>query len=310
MLKGTKGSIYLMLVLAMVFWGLSFIWYKQASIYFRPTTIIFFRLALSVPLLFAIWLFIGKIKMPDKKDLKFFVLLAFFEPFMYFICESYGLLYVSSTLASIIISTIPLFTPFLAYYFYRERLEKKNYLGILVSFSGVVMLVFIDNNAGQASWKGIFLLVLAVFSAQGYALVLKRLAIKYSPLSIVCFQNLIGVIFFFPLFIFLDSQYLIYSYFNFKKFIPIIYLSIFASSLAFIFFSYGVRNLGLSKAVAFTNFVPLVTFFFAVIMLSENISFLKIIGIILTISGLVLSQSGHDHLLNYINRSRKNELYK
>jgi drug/metabolite transporter (DMT)-like permease len=309
MQKGTKVSVYLLLVLAMVFWGLSFIWYKQASLDFRPITIIFFRLILSVPLLIVFWLFFGKFKLPERKDLKFFFLLAFFEPLLYFIGESYGLLYISSTLASILISTIPLFTPFLAYFFYRELLEKKNYLGILVSFFGVVMLVLIDQNSGQVSWKGICLLVLAVFSAQCYMLVLRRLAIKYNPLLIVCFQNLIGVVFFLPLFIISDSDKFMFSHFAFKDFYPIIYLSIFASSLAFIFFSYGVRNLGLTKAVAFTNFVPVVTSFFAVIMLNENMGLPKVFGILLTISGLVLSQSGHDSILRLINRYRNNELH-
>jgi drug/metabolite transporter (DMT)-like permease len=308
--KGTKGHIYLMLVLAMVFWGLSFVWFKQANSNFGPITIIFFRLSLSIPVIFVFWLFFGKNKLPEKKDIKFFFLLAFFEPFLYFLAESYGLLYISSTLASVIVSTIPLLTPFLAYYFYREQLDKKNYLGILVSFSGVVLLVFIDNNAGHASWKGVVLMVLAVLSAQGYTLVLRRLAEKYNALLIVCLQNLIGALLFFPLFILLDFDSFYFSKLTLKDLLPVFYLSVFASGLAFIFFAVGVKNIGLSRAIAFTNFVPVVTFLSAVLMLDENISFPKIIGIALTISGLVLSQSGHQIIKKHLNRYRKNELYQ
>jgi drug/metabolite transporter (DMT)-like permease len=309
MQKGKKATVYLMLILAMVFWGLSFIWYKQACLSFSPTTIILFRLVLSIPLLFISWLIFGKFKLPEKKDLKFFFLLAFFEPFMYFLGESYGLLYISSILASIIISTIPLFIPFLAYYYYNERLERKNYIGIVVSFLGVLMLVLVDTNKGHVSVKGILLLFLAVFSAQGYTLVLRKLIVKYHPLLIVCFQNLFGVILFFPIFIILDFKSLTLSDFTFTSYLPIIYLSIFASSLAFVFFSLGVRHLGTAKTVVFTNFIPVVTTFFAVIMINEKMSFLRFAGIMVTISGLILSQVGHRHLTKYINRNRKNELY-
>ena len=52
-----------------------------------------------------------------------FLLMALFEPFIYFLGESYGLLYVSSTVAAVIVATIPLISPLFAWYFFREKLN-------------------------------------------------------------------------------------------------------------------------------------------------------------------------------------------
>jgi drug/metabolite transporter (DMT)-like permease len=217
-------------------------------------------------------------------------MLALFEPFLYFLGESYGMLFISSTLASIIIATIPLVTPFAGYYFYREKLTPNNYLGILISFLGVVLVVYIDGKTGNAPWFGISLLVMAVLSTMGYTVLLKRLLEKYNALSIVWFQNLIGGIYFVPLFLFTEARNIVWEKLTLKDFMPVLYLAVFASSLAFVLFIQGIKKLGITKSVVFTNFIPIVTAVFAITILQEKLPLLKITGIFITILGLVMSQ--------------------
>lgn len=294
-------KVYLALILAMIFWGLSFIWYKQAFQSFRPTTVILFRLFISAPFLLISAMLLRRLKWPMIKDLKYFIALAFFEPFLYFIGESYGLLYVSSTLASIIIATIPLITPFAGYYFYKERLSTRNYLGILVSFFGVLLVVYVDSKAGEAPWFGILLIVMAVFSTIGFTVIIKRLSDHYNALSIVWFQNLIGGIYFIPLFLLTEVKSIVWSTLTIKDFIPVLYLAVFASSFAFILFIQGVKKLGITKSVIFTNFIPIVTAIFAVIILNEKLPWLKITGILIAIVGLFMSQVARFPKINVFN---------
>ncbi len=283
-------KVYIALILAMFIWGLSFIWYKQAFLAFRPATVIILRLFISAPLLLFSALMLRRLKWPAIKDIKYFLLLAFFEPFLYFIGESYGMLYVSSTLASIIVATIPLITPIAGYYYFKERLKINNYFGILISFTGVVLVVYVDGRSGEAPWFGILLMILAVLSTVGFTILLKRLSEKYNTLSIVWFQNFIGGIYFVPLFLFTEAKSIAWSTLTFKDFIPVIYLSIFASSLAFLFFIQGVRKLGMTKSVVFMNFIPIVTAIFAMYILHEKLPWLKVLGILIAISGLLMSQ--------------------
>ena len=285
-----RVKIYIALTFAMVFWGLSFIWYKQAYVNFRPATVILLRLFVSSPALLIASLLLNRLKWPALKDMKYFLLMALFEPFLYFLGESYGMLYVSSTLASIIIATIPLITPFASYYFYREKLTTNNYLGILVSFIGVLLVVYIDGTTGEAPWFGILLMLMAVLSTLGYTVLIKRLSDKYNALSILWFQNLIGGIYFIPLFLFTEAGSVNWKELAMKDFLPVLYLAVFASSFAFIFFIRGIQKLGITKSVVFTNFIPIVTAVFAVIILHEQIPVLKIAGIAVTVLGLIMSQ--------------------
>jgi drug/metabolite transporter (DMT)-like permease len=101
--------VYSSVVLAMVFWSLSFVWYKQAFENYMPLTVILFRQVIAVPILLLISVMSGKFRMVRKEHIRPFIILGFFEPFLYFICESYGVRLLSATTASVIVATIPLF---------------------------------------------------------------------------------------------------------------------------------------------------------------------------------------------------------
>jgi len=274
----------------MIFWAFSFIWFKAANKTFPPITIVFIRLLFSVILL-TTYLFISKSFMKIKKsDMKLFLMLALFEPFFYFLGESYGLTYVSATVCSVLISTIPVFATIGAWLIFKERLKGINYAGIILSFIGV--LVFILNKDGSISYniKGLGLLLFAVISAVGYNLTLSRLVGSYSPVYIVNVQNIIGATLFLPLFIIFDFNDFINTPFTFNMFKPIIALSVFASCGAFILFAYAVRNIGISKANVFTNCIPVFTALFSFILMGDILTVQNIIGMVVVIAGLFMAQ--------------------
>jgi drug/metabolite transporter (DMT)-like permease len=297
-------AVYFSLVLAMIFWGYSFIWYKKAYPEFQPITIIFFRMIISGPLLLVFSIFAGRIIWPQQKDFKYFLLLSVFEPLIYFLSESYGMKYISSTLASIIIATIPLFTPFIGM-FYGEKLTANNYLGMIVSFLGVIMVVRVEGTIAEAPFIGILLMFIAVFSTQGYAMALKKLSAKYNALTIVSFQNLMGALYFLPLFLLIDFHEFQWRDYTLQDFRPVIYLAIFASTFSFILFIQGVKKIGVAKSMVFTNFIPVVTALLATQALGEKMTLLKGLGILVTMLGLFMSQAGGLSIITIYNRVLK-----
>jgi drug/metabolite transporter (DMT)-like permease len=281
---------YFLISLAQIFWAFSFIWFKEANRLLQPITIVFIRLVTAVILLSVFLIFTRgfiKIKSADKR---YFLMLAVFEPFLYFIGESFGLTYVSATVGSVIISTIPVFATIGAWIIFRERLSFINYAGIVLSFIGV--LVFISNSNGTISFdvKGLLLLTLAVFSAVGYNLTLSRLVGDYSPFFIVMVQNTIGAVLFFPLFMIFDFREFSELSFSFKMFLPVMELSLFASCGAFILFAYSVKIMGITKANVFTNTIPLFTALFAFFILGEKLSVQNVAGMVIVIAGIFMSQ--------------------
>ncbi|MGD0343065.1 MAG: DMT family transporter [Bacteroidales bacterium] len=289
-----KFRIYGGVLLAMIFWAFSFIWFKIANRTFLPITIVFIRLVFAVIFLNSYLAVKKKFVKIKREDRKLFLMLAVFEPFVYFIGESNGLTYVSATVGSVLISTIPVVATIGAWVIFRERLKLINYAGIILSFIGVVVFVMNRNGAVSFNMKGFFFLMLAVFSASGYNLTLNRLVGNYSPVFIVNVQNTIGLVLFLPVFLVFDFKHLLVTPFSLRSFIPIIELSVFASCGAFILFAYSVRNMGITRANVFTYFIPIFTAVFSFIILGDKLTLQNILGMVIVISGLMMSQiNGH-----------------
>jgi len=286
-----KGKPYTALVLAMIFWSFSFVWFKIANRSYDPITIVFIRLILAIVFLSAFLWVTKRFKRIRRGDRKYFLLLSLFEPFLYFLGESFGLTYVSSTVGSVIISTIPVFAVIFAFVIYREKLKLLNYLGVIVSFAGV--LIFITNSTGSIMMnpKGLALMFLAVVSATGYNMVLHRLASDYDPVTIVNIQNIIGAILFLPLFLVFDLKGLLATGIVAESFGAIVLLAVFASCGAFVLFAYSVRHLGIARANIFSNLIPVFTAVFAFFIVGDTITLRNGVGMIIVIAGLFLSQA-------------------
>ena len=223
-------------------------------------------------------------------DLKLFLLLALFEPFLYFMGESFGLKYVSSTVASVIVATIPLFSPIAAWYFYKEKLSQTNLIGLVITFFGVSLVVLDTSFNFTASPLGISLEFFAVMGAIGYASVLKGISHRYNTFTIITYQNLIGAILFLPFWLGFEYRDFTQVVFNPKSFGAIVKLAIFASTFSFILFTYSVRNMGINKSNIFINIIPVFVAVFAYLILGDQLNFHQMIGIAVVISGLFLAQ--------------------
>lgn len=292
-----SSRAYIAVVLAMFFWSLSFVWYKEAYLYYRPITLLVGRLIISSIFLLVFSALARKLVRIEKTDIKYFLLLAFFEPFLYFIGESYGLTYISSTLAAVIISTIPLFSPIGEFYFYKQRITAMNLAGIVVSIIGVGLVIF-NKGIGKvdANPAGIALLMLAVFSTLGYSILLRKLTSRYNVFSIITYQNTIGIFYFLPLFFLFDYNHFVRTGISVDSIIPVVKLGIFASSFAFLLFTYAIKKLGITKANSFTNAIPVITAILSYFLLAESLNLIKISGIITVVAGLFLSQVPGKHM--------------
>jgi drug/metabolite transporter (DMT)-like permease len=289
-MKSISFRVYAAMVFAMIFWAFSFIWYKQVYLFYEPITVVFLRLVISSLFLFGILYISGGIERVKRKDYKYFFLLSFFEPFLYFLGESFGVKLVSSTIAAVIVSIIPIFSGLVAVYIFKEKFSLINLLGVLVAISGVGLVIFNPGFELDASPLGMALMMLAVFSAVMYSILIRKLTSNYSVLSIVAYENMIGAFMFAPLFFIFDFQGFLSTGVPVGAVTPLLKLAIFASSFAFVFFTYGIKHLGMAKANIFSYAIPVFTAVFAWYILGDEITARKILGIVIVFSGLLLSQ--------------------
>lgn len=275
---------------AAFFWSFSFVWFKIAYLGYDPITVVIFRLAISSVLITLIAHFSKRLQKPTRKDFRLFVLMAFFEPFIYFLGESYGLKYVSPTVAAVIVATIPLISPVVAWHFYKERVSWMNAVGLLFSFMGVGMVVLNGSFRLDASPLGVGLEFIAVFAAIAYSIVLRNLVGRYNTLTIIVYQNIIGVVLFLPIWLVVDFNSFMQRPFHPEAFRAIILLAVFASTLAFVFFTQSIRQIGVNRSNTFINLIPVFVAILSFIILKEELGLQKIAGIVVVVAGLFLAQ--------------------
>lgn len=288
-----KIITYGLVVISMIFWGMSFIW---TSIVFRcypPITTIFLRLVLSSVLLMTGLLAFGKLERIKRKDFGLFLIASLFNPFLYFIGENFGLKYTSPSISAVVIATIPLLTPVAAYFIVKEKISWLNIAGIALSFAGVLLMLINRDMTFTASPAGMGFLFFAVTSAVIYAPFLKKLTRLYHPVSIIAWQNFFGVLFFLPLFLVLDLKEFLAIRPDGRTISALFQVSLFASTLAYILFTYGVSKIGVSRTNVFTNLIPIFTAVFSYLILSEYFNLNKVLGIVIVIAGVMLTQVQH-----------------
>ena len=281
---------YIAIILAMLLWSFSFIWSKLAFETYNPFTVLVFRLSIAAVSLIILSISIGKLQRINKEDYKVILLLSLFEPFLYFIGESIGLQYVSASTASIIISTIPLFMPIIGFIFFKELLKRNNIIGVLISFIGVLLVVVNKDFSITGELIGFAFLFLAVFSALGYTVIIKKVTYKYNTFTIVSWQNIIASLAFLPFFLYFDYQkFMDVGVFN-SNFIYIILLAIMASNGAFLLYTYAFKHFRVSQIGLFTNLIPIFTLFVSFYVFDEQLDTLKYLGIGFVILGLFISE--------------------
>ena len=289
-MKNRNYIVHLAGIVAMVFWGISFVWSTQVYENLNPTATIFLRLVVATIFFTAILFTFRLNEKVNKKHLKLFALAAMFEPFLYFIFEGYGLKNSSPVIGAGIIAMIPLVTPIAARIFLKERLTTMNVVGFIISFVGVIVLLLNKDLEFTASPKGILFLCGAVLVAVGYSIALIRLTKLYKPLTITWVQNIIGMIYFIPLTLVMER----FEPSNFSNvggyIVPLVCLGVFCSSLAYALWAFTFSKLGASRANVYSNLIPVFTAIFSYFIIHEALTPNKIIGILVVVIGLILSQ--------------------
>lgn len=284
---------YIASTFAITLWGMSYIWTdKLIGLGIPIFYFVFVRILLAGLVLFLFNTAYGRIKRIQRQDLPKFLLLAFFEPFIYFICETFGLkLTGSPTLSALVIATIPIFSIGAGMLFFKEKINIVNIIGILFSLIGIVMVAMAKGELGEKFIWGVVLLLIAVIAEVGHASITKSLSGNYSSQIIVMYQFLIGSIYLFPLFIWKGTEgFDVTVYFSPEIWYPLICLAILCSSLAFSLWVSTIKNLGVAKSSIFSALIPVAAAVIAWVLGHEMLNSRQWIGIGISTVGVILSQ--------------------
>ena len=119
---------------------------------------------------------------------------------------------------------------------------------------------------------------------------LRKVVDHYHPIVVTTWQNIIGLAYFLPMTLAFDGGALPLLSWSPKMLLIILVLGICCSTLAYAGYNYGVRTLGASEACIFNNAIPIFSLIAAVIIGQESFSWIKILGIVIVVSGVILAQ--------------------
>jgi drug/metabolite transporter (DMT)-like permease len=278
------------LVAMMVFWGLSFVATKVALESFPTFTLVFCRFALA-SCFFLLILMRKGFPALSARDHGRILLVALFEPGLYFVFETIGLQYTSAAKASLIIATVPLFVMVFAFFFLRERTNLTSFLGIGTSLFGIFILIRADPHFAWSlgtSFMGDLLIFGAVLSAALYTVTARAAGRKSSVLNVTGLQMCYGALFYFPAFLW-EFPDLNWSVFSGRSVAALLYLALFATITAFFCYNYALSRIPATKASVFVNGIPVVTTLGAWVVLGERLTPLQMAGGALVLFGVFLS---------------------
>lgn len=271
-------------------WGITFISTKVLLKEFGPVEILFLRFAIG----FAALMLVSphRLKVRSKAEEITFILAGLCGICLYYLLENVALTYTLASNVGVIISTAPFFTAILSHFFEKnqEKLTVRFFIGFLTAMTGICLISF-HGSSMEMNPMGDFLAVLAAFVWACYSILTRRISgFGYNTIQSTRRIFGYGILFMLPKVLLLDFN-------NLEKIgepvylFNILFLGLGASALCFVTWNFAVKVLGAVKTSVYIYMVPVITVITSAIVLRERITVMAGFGTVLTLAGLMISES-------------------
>ena len=289
MLLKLKHILPVLSILGAVFlWGSSFSAMRYLLMELSPFTVMFCRIFIAFLFIIPIS---GKFipKNYQKGDWKILLPMVLFQPCLYFLFETNALTFTTSSQVGIISACLPLMVAVAAWIFLAESIHNRTIIGLILSITGVVMLTLFQSGESRATQPvlGNFLELLAMVSACGNMILVKKLSMRYDTWSLTGMQICAGLIFFLPGAASLARADI--GFFTPKIILMLIYLGVCVSFFSFGLYNWGISKIEASRASIFINLIPVTAVALGWLFLGETLNMKQVAATCIVISGVLIS---------------------
>lgn len=290
-MKNKNAMGHLAALLTIVIWGTTFISTKILLVSFLPAEILFFRFVMGfLALLLICPRHLKKISFRQEIT---FAAAGLCGICMYYLLENIALTYTMASNVGVIISIAPFFTAIMTQLFTKsdEKLGINFLIGFIVAMTGIVLISF--NGAElKLNPAGDILAVLAAFVWACYSILTRKISEFGYPVILTTRRTFFyGILFMIPALFFFDFRLGLTRFTHLPYLFNIIYLGLGASALCFVTWNIAVKALGAVRTSVYIYMVPVITVVTSVLILHERVTILAVIGTLLTLAGLFLSES-------------------
>lgn len=270
--------------------GFSFIFSKAALETLSTFELLFLRFT-TATITMSILILLGVVKVNLKgKNLKPLILVAFWQPIIYFIMETKGLQYTTSSEAGVMMAFIPVLVAILAAFLLDEKPSKLQWVFIAISVIGVISIVLGGGNLEtKGQLKGIMFLLSAVFSAAMFNIYSRKASQNFTPYETTYSMMILGMVTFGLLYLIQGSligDLNIISKISSKVVVSIFYLGVLSSVFAFLLVNYSLSKLPASQSSVFANLTTVVSVVAGITIRGESFELYKLVGAVMIVVGV------------------------
>ena len=283
-----------MLFILSAIWGSAFIAIKVSLNYFSPVSVASYRLIVA-SIFLLIFYIIGKYKSSlNRTDLIMLLFVGVVGNFLPFYLISWSEQHIQSSTAGILMGVGPILTLILSHFFTKDdRFTYSKLISISIGFVGVLFIFEIDTlfNFGTANSLQLLSKFLIIIAALGYMIsnIVAYNTLKHiDSFSITFFATLFGALVSVPFLLY--SETIQPSYINFSALLPILYLGIFPTALAFQLRYHITKTSGPVFLSYVAYLIPIFALIWGFVLLSEEIYLNSIIGITLILFGVYIGK--------------------
>ncbi len=282
-----KGKVYFAFILTIFLWASAFPMIKVALNDFKAENLSALRLVIACLILLIVAV-IKKVPLPKIKDLPIILLLGFCGFTVYHTALSFGEYYVSAGIASLIVSTTPIFAALLATYFLREKFSKLAWTGSIIAFVGVALISLGNGEEFHAMVIGVILVLVASIGESIYFAFQTNYLEKYGFIPFTIYTIIAGALF---TVVFLPGAFSDLQNANLTSIVSVIYLGAFPTVIPYIALAYTIYKVGVSDATMSLYLTPAVSLILAYLLLGEVPSIVAAIGGIITLIGVTITSN-------------------
>lgn len=283
----TKTSLYLLL--AVLFWGFSYIAIKICLTELQPVEMISARFLMASIVLFLIAWFKGQtIRVKEKWPQ---LVLAAFIMFMHFWVMATGMEDTSASNTAWILTTAPIFIALLSWAVLKEPFTLWQWLGLAIACAGVLALVSKGRieNIGWIRSRGDLIVLGSCVTWAVYTVVIRDITQKVNPLVATFWICVIAGIVFVPYSLVTTG---VHKYFSLSApvSIALLFLGICCLALSFWLWSEGLKRQPAGEVGVYLYIEPIFAMIGGWLILKESLTIWLSIGAILISLGVYVSE--------------------
>ncbi len=286
----TRVIALLAVSIVTIIYGVTFTVAKEVMPhYIKPFGFILLRVFSAMLIFWTVSLFIKNDKI-EKSDYKTIALSAFFGIALNMLTFFKGLNYTTPISASVMMVTSPILVLIFSSILIKERLTLIKVSGVIIGLIGAIVLIVYGSSAGgdaKNMMLGNFLVFINAASYGMYLVIVKKVIVKYKPITFIRWMYLFGFIFVLP-FGFIELQEVQWQTISTGGYLRIGFVIVFASCITYLFNLFALSKLKPTTVSVFIYLQPVVASLYALLVGSDSLNTVKIVATILIFAGVYL----------------------